>query len=123
MTDGLTRHVRVAPIAASLPAVLSASCARSLGGNWSPQAAAGYLDQRATRWMNWRASAREHGTVCVSCHTALPYALARANLARLLHETSSPVPQRRLIANVQRRVQGWSQLQPYYKDKSSQDSG
>src|SRR6185295_13386636 len=47
---------------------------------WNPEAAAAYLDHRADWWMGWQGAARDHGTFCVSCHTALPYALARPAL-------------------------------------------
>src|SRR5438309_1994089 len=42
---------------------------------WSPEAAARYLDSRAAWWQSWPKSQRDHETVCVSCHTMLPYAL------------------------------------------------
>src|ERR1700733_1784726 len=44
---------------------------------WSPKAAAAYLDQRTTWWMNWPTAARAQGTFCISCHTIAPYALGR----------------------------------------------
>src|SRR5258708_6262721 len=43
---------------------------------WNRQAAAAYLDQRATWWTTWPNAQRDHRTFCISCHTALPYALA-----------------------------------------------
>src|SRR3954447_5708767 len=44
---------------------------------WNSQAAAAYLDARAGWWRTWPRAARDHDTFCISCHTALPYALAR----------------------------------------------
>ena len=44
---------------------------------WNLQKAAAYLDQRADWWMNWPRAARDHETFCISCHTAVPYALSR----------------------------------------------
>jgi hypothetical protein len=45
--------------------------------NWNAEAAAHYLDNRAAWWETWPAAQRDHQTVCVSCHTILPYALSR----------------------------------------------
>jgi hypothetical protein len=110
-------------IAVGALALLNASCTRSPAAAWNPEAAASYLDHRATKWMNWSEAAREHGTVCISCHTALPYALARTDLGRVLHETAPSVPQRRLLADVLQRVQEWPQLPPYYKDMAVASRG
>jgi len=48
-----------------------------IASSWDQQAAAAYLDQRAAWWMEWPKAARDHETFCVSCHTAVPYALSR----------------------------------------------
>ena len=61
---------------------------------WNRKAAAAYLDQRADWWSSWPNAQRDHGTFCVSCHTALPYALARPALRQPLGE-SAPSPARR----------------------------
>ena len=47
---------------------------------WDARAAAAYLDGRQAWWMTWSGANRDHDTQCVSCHTALPYALARPAL-------------------------------------------
>jgi hypothetical protein len=47
---------------------------------WMPKAAGGYLDERQSWWQSWPSAARDHGTFCVSCHTAAPYALSRQAL-------------------------------------------
>jgi squalene-hopene/tetraprenyl-beta-curcumene cyclase len=86
---------------------------------WDPAGAAAYLDRRINWWMSWRISARDHGTFCVSCHTAVPYALARANLATALGDSAAG-PERRLLQDVRTRVRLWSETSPYYTD---QDSG
>src|SRR5436309_2488630 len=56
---------------------------------WNRKAAAASLDQRATWWTTWPNAQRDHGTFCISCHTALPYALARPALRRPLGETAA----------------------------------
>src|SRR5580692_12541184 len=50
--------------------------------SWDPKAAAAYLDQRAAWWMGWQGASRDHQTFCISCHTALPYALSRPALRK-----------------------------------------
>ena len=49
-------------------------------GAWNSKSAAAYLDQRLSWWTNWQTAARDHDTFCISCHTALPYALGRPAL-------------------------------------------
>lgn len=88
-------------------------------GTWSPKAAAAYLDQRAGWWMGWQRAARDHGTFCVSCHTALPYALSRAALREALaDDASSDNNERRLLDNVTKRVRLWKEVEPYYSDQA-----
>jgi hypothetical protein len=48
------------------------------------RAAAVYLDKRLDWWVHWPSAARNHDTSCVSCHTVLPYALARPEFHRVL---------------------------------------
>ena len=50
---------------------------------WDAKAAANYLDGRAEWWTTWQNAARDRGTFCMSCHTTLPYALARPTLRGL----------------------------------------
>ncbi len=57
---------------------------------WNAAAAAVYLDGRATWWVNWTKSQRDHETSCISCHTALPYLLSRSVLKNNLPEETSP---------------------------------
>jgi squalene-hopene/tetraprenyl-beta-curcumene cyclase len=95
-------------------AVLLASCTSQSNPQWNPGAAALYLDDRALRWEKWPPAARSQETVCVSCHTTLPYALARGRLAEILSEPQVPAPRRDLLANVLKRVRLWPHLPPYY---------
>ncbi len=48
--------------------------------SWDRKAAAAYLDARMSWWESWPSAARDHETFCVSCHTSLPYAMARPAL-------------------------------------------
>ena len=85
--------------------------------SWDPKAAAAYLDQRAQWWEGWDHAARDHGTFCVSCHTAMPYALARPALHQALGEPGPTENERILIENVTKRVRLWKEIAPPYSDK------
>ncbi len=84
--------------------------------SWDQKAAAAYLDQRAGWWMDWPKSARDHETFCVSCHTAVPYALSRPALRKPLAESAPSANERRLLDNVTRRVRLWREVAPFYSD-------
>jgi squalene-hopene/tetraprenyl-beta-curcumene cyclase len=87
-------------------------------GAWDPSAAAAYLDARQSWWLTWPTAARDHETSCVSCHTALPYALARPALRAALHQPDVPAPERRLVDNVIKRVRMWREVEPFYPDQT-----
>jgi len=83
---------------------------------WDQKSAAGYLDQRAQWWTTWPKAARDHDTFCVSCHTALPYALSRSALRSALAESQPSAPERDLLANITKRVEMWNDVKPFYPD-------
>ena len=83
---------------------------------WNGKAAAAYLDGRMTWWMGWDVAARDHGTFCVSCHTVVPYAMARPALRATLTEPGPSPVERRLLANVTKRVRMWKEVEPFYPD-------
>jgi squalene-hopene/tetraprenyl-beta-curcumene cyclase len=85
--------------------------------SWNRKAAAAYLDQRATWWTTWPNAQRDHGTFCVSCHTALPYALARPALGQSLGETAASPAEAALLANITKRVTMWRDVEPFYPDQ------
>ena len=84
--------------------------------SWDQRAAAGYLDQRLSWWMAWPRAGRDHETFCVSCHTAVPYALSRPALRKALAEEAPSVNERRLLDNVTKRVRLWKEVSPFYSD-------
>lgn len=83
---------------------------------WSSKTAASYLDGRLDWWMNWPSAARDHGTFCISCHTALPYAIARPVLRAALKEQAPSPTERKLLDNVIKRVRIWKDAEPFYPD-------
>jgi squalene-hopene/tetraprenyl-beta-curcumene cyclase len=84
--------------------------------SWDPTAAAAYLDRRLSWWMEWPRAQRDHETFCVSCHTAVPYALSRPALRTALAEQDLSPNERRLLDNVTKRVRLWKEVEPFYKD-------
>jgi squalene-hopene/tetraprenyl-beta-curcumene cyclase len=83
---------------------------------WSSKAAAEYLDGRMVWWMSWDKAARDHQTFCVSCHTVLPYAMARPALRAALAEQGPSAPERQVLASVTKRVRMWKDVEPFYPD-------
>ncbi len=106
-------------IAALLLCLATIAAAADAGGTWSPAAAAQYLDQRATWWESWQNSKRDHDTVCVSCHTILPYVLSRTKLVPALDQKDMPMAQQQALQYVRKRVSLWSEVLPYYSDAKS----
>jgi len=84
--------------------------------SWDQKAAAAYLDQRAEWWMSWPRATRDHETFCVSCHTAVPYAMSRPALHKALGEPGPSANERKLLDNVTKRVRLWKEVEPFYKD-------
>ncbi len=68
--------------------------------------------------MAWPPAARDRGTVCISCHTALPYALARPALRASMGEEAASPSERRLLESVAQRVRLWQQVTPFYTETS-----
>jgi squalene-hopene/tetraprenyl-beta-curcumene cyclase len=113
-----------------LPSALQRDARAQVGDlpSWNPTAAANYLDGRASRWLDWASASRGQGTACISCHTTLPYALARPALGARLGETDAGPAEKKLIDNVKKRVSNWKlivdgskegddPLVPFYQEK------
>jgi len=67
--------------------------------------------------MAWPRAARDHETFCVSCHTAVPYAMSRPALRAALGEQALSANERKLLDNVTKRVRLWNEVAPFYSDK------
>ena len=108
------------PIALAIVLAVAWHAGNAFGGDsakrpWSPEAAAKYLDGRADWWLGWSGAARGQGTACLSCHTTVPFALARPALSQKLHEKTAGNVEKKLIGILDKRVQNW--------DKISADAG
>lgn len=86
---------------------------------WDAAGAARYLDGRLEWWRAWPKAKRDHGTSCISCHTALPVALARPTLRQALGERELSASEQAMYADVVKRVRMWSEVEPFYLDQKS----
>jgi len=80
---------------------------------WSPDEAREYLDERQTAWFAFSSADRGEGatrTSCVSCHTVLPFALARPVLRKLAGAETATRLEKTLLAQTRMRVENWKQL-------------
>jgi squalene-hopene/tetraprenyl-beta-curcumene cyclase len=80
---------------------------------WDSAAAAKYLDGRTATWFGWDGAARGQGadrSSCVSCHTLLPFALARPVLRKLSGQAQPTDFEARLLAQTSKRVANWDRL-------------
>jgi squalene-hopene/tetraprenyl-beta-curcumene cyclase len=83
---------------------------------WDKAAAAKYLDSREVWWQAWPPAKKDHETVCVSCHTNVPYALARPALRAQLGEQKLSDPERIMLDSIIKRVNLGSEAEPFYND-------
>jgi squalene-hopene/tetraprenyl-beta-curcumene cyclase len=102
----------------SVFAISTAANAQTTQQTWDARAAAAYLDARQTWWSSWQTAARDHQTACVSCHTALPFALARPALRSELKEADASSAERRMVDDVIKRVRLWKEVEPFYPDQT-----
>lgn len=84
---------------------------------WDRFTAAKYLDARQQWWMDWPKAQRDHETACVSCHTAIPYAMARPSLRVSLKEEGPSAQEQRMLGYVVKRVTLWKETQPFYSNE------
>ena len=84
---------------------------------WNEPAAAQYLDNREVWWQGWDHAKRDHGTMCVSCHTQASYALARPVLRSRLGESAPSASEKAMLADIEKRVRGWDNMLPFYSDE------
>ena len=92
------------------------SADKSAAVAWSAEAAEHYLDGREVWWQNWDRAHKDHGTLCVSCHTQAPYGLVRPVLRERLGEHEMSPPEQAMLASIEKRVRDWKEMQPFYSD-------
>ena len=116
----LSRSFLVASAVLAVAAVTRGEAAgTSQATRWDTAGAARYLDTRLDWWRTWPKSQRDHGTRCISCHTALPFALARPTLRKALGETGPTPTEQAMYADISKRVGMWREVEPFYLDQKS----
>ena len=83
---------------------------------WDRQAAERYLDSRQVWWQTWDRAQKDHGTLCVSCHTQAPFALSMPALRRDLGQNEPSSAEQAMLASVEKRVHEWRDMKPFYSD-------
>jgi hypothetical protein len=102
-----------------------ASTNRTTPTAWDKAAAAKFLDDRMDMWFQ-KARKLQTGqgtTTCVSCHTVVPYALARPALRKAVGVTQPTPQEARLLEETLRRVDTYGSHEPLLKDKAEQSRG
>jgi squalene-hopene/tetraprenyl-beta-curcumene cyclase len=95
---------------------------------WEPAAAARYLDARMDLWWQNAKTLKTAASEikCLSCHTAVPYALARPVLRKAQGVTALTVHETRILDTARARVGYAAGDQPYYdhtEDKKVESRG
>jgi len=129
MTSGRRTAITVLIVLVGLATGVVAAQNRSVApADWNREGAAKYLDDRMDVWTARGKKLRtgQGEATCVSCHTVVPYALARPALRRGMR-VPTPTPQEaRLLQDVIRRTETYDTHQPYYDStelKSVQSRG
>ena len=115
----IARLLALLCVAPSLATACYGASGDGVASSWNQAAAARYLDGREVWWQNWDAAKRDHTTVCVSCHTVVPYALSRSSLRGSLGEQTPTDQEHIMLNNVLRRVTMWNEVQPFYPNSKS----
>ncbi|MCI0389603.1 MAG: hypothetical protein MOB07_12695 [Acidobacteria bacterium] len=94
---------------------------RAASGGWDREGAARYLDERMDVWFANAKKLRtgQTETSCVSCHTTVPYVLARPALRRAMNVNTATPQEIRLIEETTKRVENYGAHQPLYEFNDS----
>jgi hypothetical protein len=92
---------------------------------WDAQAAAKYLDDRMSLWFEKadKLHTDKDPTSCVSCHTTIPYAMARAALRKAAGQTQATPQETKLLGETVRRVNTYDSHETLYESKDEQSRG
>ncbi len=81
--------------------------------DWDKAAAARRLDDRARAWLDFGGAFRGQGpskTTCLSCHSFLPYLVARPALRKHSGEGEATKEEAKAIGQIKERVAHWTEL-------------
>src|SRR6266851_304547 len=89
---------------------------RTSAANWDQDGAAKYLDDRMDLWFTKAKKLRtgKAETTCVSCHTTIPYVLARPGLRRAMSVGSKTLQETRIFEETKRCVESYTDHEPLY---------
>lgn len=79
---------------------------------WSSAAAHDYLNGRTEWWLTWKPAQQKQGTVCLSCHTTVPYVIARTLSSQQPPQRTND-PFTTLLTSTRKREKLWGELEPY----------
>jgi hypothetical protein len=65
-------------------------------------------------WQAHEKTRRSHETHCISCHSGVPYLIARPALRKLTAETGLASAEKALLEDIGDRVRQWSEVAPWY---------
>jgi squalene-hopene/tetraprenyl-beta-curcumene cyclase len=116
----LNRTVALAGVLLATAVTIAAHAPAAEGNSrgFDAKAAAAYLDARAEAWSVWPNAQRDRGTFCISCHTTLPYALARPELREPLGERQPSPAESKILDNLLTRARNWREVDPFYPDQT-----
>jgi squalene-hopene/tetraprenyl-beta-curcumene cyclase len=85
-------------------------------GGWDQEGAARYLDERMDIWFAKakKLQTGEAETTCVSCHTTVPYVLARPALRRAMRVSAATPQEIKIIQETTQRVGSYASQKPLY---------
>src|SRR5262249_19911416 len=88
---------------------------------WDWEGAARYLDERIDIWFSNADKLRtgQGQTACVSCHTTVPYLMARPALRRAMQVSTATPQETRLLGETTERVQTYGTHQLLYEFSES----
>ena len=100
-------------------ALMRAEAAPKNAPAWDAAGAARYLDARLDWWRHWPKAQRDHDTVCISCHTALPHVLARPGWRGGRPGAQRSPAELAMFDDVTKRVYLWHEIDPFYTDQKN----
>ncbi len=84
---------------------------------WDPEGAAKYLDDRMDIWFAKAKKLRtgQTTTACISCHTTVPYVMARPALRRAMQAGAATPLEARIVEDAARRVENFDANELIYE--------
>jgi squalene-hopene/tetraprenyl-beta-curcumene cyclase len=101
---------------------------RAADDGWDREGAAKYLDDRMDFWFAKAKKLRtgQTETACISCHTTIPYVLARPVLRQAMRVNNATPQESRILEEAKRRVDSYADHEVLYdfsEDKKTQSRG